>query len=145
VFTSILVPIDFSPCSDAALALARTHFPDASLRLLHVVAPGRLGAGPGDRMSSPLHAGEVVDSIEAELNAKLQQLAHPGDETGVLVGDPAERILWATEHWRPQLVLMGTHGRTGLAHLLVGSVAEEVVRKAHVPVLVTKHALQPTP
>lgn len=145
MFTDILIPVDFSPCSDAALTLARSRFPDASLRLLHVVAPRQIGAGPGARMDSPLHAGEVVDQVEAELNDRLRQLARPGDETGVLVGDPAERILWATEHWRPQLVLMGTHGRTGLAHLLVGSVAEEVVRKAHVPVLVTKASPTPAP
>lgn len=138
MFTQILIPMDFSPGSDAALALAREYFPDASVRLLHVVDPKRIGHGPGERMSSPLHAGEAVESAEEAIHAKLRQLTHPGDEAAVLVGDPADRILWATEHWKPQLVLMGTHGRTGLAHLLVGSVAEEVVRKSHVPVLVTK-------
>ena len=116
MFTQILIPLDFSPSSDAALALARERF-------------------PGD---SPLHAGEAVETAEAAMYERLKGLARPGDETAVLVGDPAERILWATDHWKPQLVLMGTHGRTGLAHLLVGSVAESVVRKAHVPVLVTK-------
>lgn len=136
MFTQILVPVDFSPSSDAALALAREHFPQATLRLLHVIDPRHIGAG--DRLASPLHAGEAVERAEAEMLEGLQRLTRPGDETAVLVGDPAERILWATEHWQPQLVLMGTHGRTGLAHLLVGSVAEEVVRKAHVPVLVTK-------
>lgn len=140
MFTHILVPVDFSPSSDAALALARNHFPDASLRLLHVLDLKR--SAPGDRLASPLHAGEVVENAEEQINARLQTLAQPNDQTAVLVGDPAERILWATEHWKPQLILMGTHGRTGLAHLLVGSVAEEVVRKAHVPVLVTKAAKQ---
>lgn len=75
---------------------------------------------------------------EAEAYQKLQRMALPSDELAVLIGDPAERFLWAAEHWDSNLVLMGTHGRTGLAHLLVGSVAEAVVRRAPVPVLVTK-------
>ncbi|MFN3429633.1 MAG: universal stress protein [Candidatus Sericytochromatia bacterium] len=133
MFTQILVPTDFSPSSDAALALARERFPGASLRLLHVLDPRRVGSG-----GSPIHAGEAVEDAEAAMHGKLKALAGPNDETAVLVGDPADRILWATDHWHPELVLMGTHGRTGLAHLLVGSVAEAVVRKAHVPVLVTK-------
>lgn len=138
MFTQILVPVDFSPCSDAALALARENFPDASVRLLHVVEPKRIGAGGGPRMLSPLHAGEEVEAAEEESDRRLRGLAGPGDETAVLVGEPAERILWAADHWKPQLILMGTHGRTGLAHFLVGSVAEEVVRHAQVPVLVVK-------
>lgn len=138
MFKQILVPLDFSPSSEAALDLARQRFPEACLRLLHVLEPKRLGSGPGNRMSSPLHAGELVERAEEEAHARLQALAAEGDETAVLIGEPAERILWAAGQWRAELVLMGTHGRKGLAHLLVGSVAEAVVRSAEVPVLVTK-------
>lgn len=138
MFTRILLPFDFSPCSEAALSLARRSFPDARLTLLNVIDPKRLGSRPGDMYTSPIHAGEEVEQAEAAMREKLAPLMQPGDEAAVLVGTPAERILWAAGHWHPELILMGTHGRTGLAHLLVGSVTEEVVRKAPMPVLVTK-------
>lgn len=139
MFKRILLPYDFSPSSEAALALARKHYPDAALKLLHVVDPKKLASRPNDHFTSPIHAGEQVDQAEEALRQRLVPLMQPGDEeAAVLIGTPADRILWAAEHWHPELILMGTHGRTGLAHLFVGSVTEEVVRKARVPVLVTK-------
>jgi nucleotide-binding universal stress UspA family protein len=61
-------------------------------------------------------------------------------EVFVRVGTPAEEILqFATEH-RPDVIVMGTHGRTGIRHLLAGSVTERIVRTSDVPVLTIRHA-----
>jgi hypothetical protein len=57
-------------------------------------------------------------------------------------GDPAEEILRVAEETKCDLIMIGTHGRTGLGRLLMGSVAEQVVRKAHCPVLTVKAPLQ---
>lgn len=121
----IAVPTDFSEASDRAVeygaALARQM--GASLYLLHVlkdhahyqVARARLGA-LADRLTRdvPRVALEVRD------------------------GDPAESIAEGAMHYGADLVVMATHGRTGLAHLLTGSVAERLIRIASCPVLVLR-------
>jgi len=60
-------------------------------------------------------------------------------EHKLLVGDPASAIVEAAEEENVDLIVLGTHGRTGLTRLLMGSVAENVVRKAKCPVLTVKH------
>ena len=70
--------------------------------------------------------------------AKSWQLAHHAIELRVLVGQPFERILKTAVQEHVALIVLGTHGRTGLAHLIMGSVAERVVRLAPCPVLTVK-------
>lgn len=142
--TRILVPTDFGPASDAALAWARdlTHAYAARLSLLHVVT---------DPRAIGLWTSEVYVPADPETQARLLREAKerleralPADEScrfGVTVeariGDVAETILEIAREQKVDLIVMGTHGRHGLAHLILGSVAERVLRNAPCPVLTT--------
>ena len=86
-------------------------------------------------LTSPVDAAEARRTLERTSLEQLQKLAQEDEECAV-VGQPAEAILEQAATWHPDLIVMGTHGRTGLAHFLNGSVAEEVVRNARLPVLV---------
>lgn len=132
MFKRILLPTDFSTSAEAALALARNHFPDATRLLLHVLDPKQLAQEIGTSVS----VGEKRYAIETASLTRLQSLAEPGEETAVRVGTAADIILEHADAWDADLIVMGTHGRTGLAHFLNGSVAERVVRFARRPVLI---------
>jgi nucleotide-binding universal stress UspA family protein len=126
----ILVPTDFSLCSLNALGqaeeLARTR--GAELMLLHVE---RVPVA-GSRMAEVTHA-----AAEAELARTTERLrAHGLEVRGILrMGAADEEILSVAETERADLLVMGTHGRKGVAHMVLGSVAERVVRGAPCPVL----------
>ncbi len=90
-----------------------------------------------------LYYGGEDEANREELRKSLLQVM-PADHTVpydhmLLVGDPATAIAQAAEREGADLIVMGTHGRTGLTRLLMGSVAEAVVRKARCPVLTVKH------
>jgi nucleotide-binding universal stress UspA family protein len=139
----ILVPTDFSSTSEAALDLAAElarRF-DASLTLFHVhQVPSYLY--PDGMMPVP---SRLLQDLEASVVAELTRLAERLEKEGLRVdlrhtiGSPAGEICHAAEELRVDLIVMGTHGRSGLSHMLLGSVAERVVQKAHCPVL-TVHA-----
>jgi nucleotide-binding universal stress UspA family protein len=134
---TILYTTDFSPLSEharqIACALARDY--GARLLVLHVVTPRVATLGGGTESTRPgayqEHIGELVRRLDAEGFP-------PGMETQVSAGDPATEILRLARDSKCDLIVMGTHGRTGLGRLLLGSVAEEVIRKATCPVLVVK-------
>ena len=134
---TILHPTDFSEHSTAALrlgcALARDH--GARLVLLHVVMPPTIVYGEGLLPPEP-------DSIFQEAREQLGRLEVPGAGLAIdrrcTEGDPVTEILRVAQEIRTDLIVMGTHGRTGLGRLLMGSVAEEVVRKAPCPVMTVK-------
>jgi nucleotide-binding universal stress UspA family protein len=139
---TILYPTDFSERAgfafDLACALARDH--GARLVVLHVIElPAPLGGDAG--MYVPVPAADWV-----VLREKLQQLRPaPGVavEHRLAEGDPAAEIVYAAGEVKADLVVMGTHGRTGLRRLLMGSVAEQVVREAPCPVLTAKAPPRP--
>jgi nucleotide-binding universal stress UspA family protein len=140
-FKTILVATDFSDASTLALEYGRVlgqRF-GAGLRVLHVVeTPPPLG--------SELHVPEVTSTTERAVGVAQRQLADSlaqltdNDVIGqILRGKAAKKIVeYAVDH-DVDIIVMGTHGRGGLAHLLMGSVAELVVRTAPCPVL-TVHA-----
>jgi nucleotide-binding universal stress UspA family protein len=135
----ILHPTDFSPSSDAALrlaaVLAKDH--DAQVVLLHVIEPppvGSSGAVPAPPPGLPPSRAEV----EQRLSALAATLPGLRTECRVAEGPAADAILEAAQETGCDVIVMGTHGRTGLARLLVGSVAEKVVRRAPCPVLTVK-------
>lgn len=132
MFERILVPTDFSASADAALALARAHFPEAARLLLHVLDPKRIAS----EVNSSVSTKEERETMEAEILARLEAMARPGEESVVRVGTAAHTIVAHAHDWGADLIVMGTHGRTGLAHFLNGSVAEMVVRHARGPVLI---------
>jgi nucleotide-binding universal stress UspA family protein len=138
-FRRILVPYDFSTHSTKALqTAARLLAPGGRLLVLNVVAPVlpvSSAATPG--VVSFITADELVAKGHREL-ARVIAKAIPAKLRGrverkVVVGDPHLRIL--AEARRADLIVMPTAGRTGFAHLLIGSVAEKVVRHSPIPVL----------
>jgi nucleotide-binding universal stress UspA family protein len=147
--TKILVPVDFSAHSDRALRYATTlaHRLGAKLALLHVVEdPFVTGA-----WSSEVYVPNVPELLDNLIKGAERQLAtlkasaatHGlAAETAVITGRPAHTIVEHAKDGDFDLIVMGTHGRTGLSHVVMGSVAERVVQKAHCPVL-TMRAVEP--
>jgi len=142
----VLVPTDFSAASDEALEYARTLAEgfDASLYLLHVVEDFSLNGGLISEsylgVSPEARATAVADARERlahRITRRDRELLHARSE--IIVGATADTIADYAESLRIDLIVMGTHGRTGFAHILIGSVAETVVRTAPCPVL-TVHA-----
>jgi universal stress protein A len=140
LFRRILVPHDFSPQATVALkaaaSLAREH--DGTLTVLHVIVPFYVPADvpfglAADTMPSPVSFIPAQrEQLERVVTKALGKDA-PGLTYRIDVGDAAQCILDAAR--RADSIVMSTHGRSGLTHLLIGSVAEKVVRHATVPVL----------
>jgi nucleotide-binding universal stress UspA family protein len=139
----ILCPLDFSPFSRHALAqgvaLAREF--GAEISALHVFAlsPVVQTVPAGGYMGiDPL---SLSASRRAALTAELREFTYEVDAGGVVMhagvdeGDPVDVIVKAAADWPADLIVMGTHGRTGLGRLLLGSVTERVLRRATCPVL----------
>jgi nucleotide-binding universal stress UspA family protein len=142
----ILVPTDFGEAADAALtyaqALARNF--GASIDVLHVV----------EDASARMFAGEVYVAVPPTLQQDIENMARKQLDQRVIDNDPKPISMqpvvvasnapaltivnYATE-MNIDLIVMGTHGRGPMAHLLMGSVAERVVRMARCPVLVVRH------
>jgi nucleotide-binding universal stress UspA family protein len=142
--TRILCPTDFSPSAKAALDVAATlaaRF-EASIDVLHVWSPQVLVAFDAALVPSAEETTALVESLHAKLDGALAHVARPRRflRRHLVQGAPAEEILSFAQRERSELVVMGTHGRTGLAHVVLGSVAERLVRKASVPVLTTHAA-----
>ena len=161
-FTHILVPTDFSEPARQALryALEEAALHHAKVTLLHVQPPhtgtevyviagaprtdvgfdpaleGRLGASP------PPQPTVILQDRDEETLTRLRDLMldgfHGAWEVEVATGPPAETIVRVAHVRGADLIVMGTHGRTGLPHVLLGSVAEKVVRLAPCPVLTVK-------
>jgi len=133
---TLLHPTDFSEPSQCAFqlacALARDH--KARLLLLHVVTRPLLVYGEGFIPDDPR---ELFEEARVRL-ARLDPGSGLFAERRVEEGNPVEEILHVAEESHCGMIVMGTHGRTGLARLLMGSVAEQVVRKALFPVLTVK-------
>lgn len=142
-FKKILCPVDFSDGAREALRVAAelARASSASLVVVHVADPLPWSMRD-DFQLAPSMIQDLVDSEQAEL-ARWQQLAKEFGAREVasryLTGTPWDQIATlAKKDPTIDLVVMGTHGRTGLAHALLGSVAEKVVRHAPCPVLVVR-------
>ena len=137
----ILVPIDFSDCATKALQyaipLAKEH--QAALTLLYVVPPPYAVGEYGGIDYAQLQADMRVsgDKELAKLAVDEVRGAVPID-TLVRVGSPAVEIVEAARRLDADAIVISTHGRTGLKHVLLGSVVENVVRRAPCPVLVVR-------
>lgn len=139
-FKTILFTTDFSPASrtafEVASALARDY--KARMIVLHVIEPARAGFS-----EYAAYIGPEEDTGAAM--AKLQAIKAPSPtvtiEYRLLEGDPATVVTETAAEVGADLVVMGTHGRTGFSRLIMGSVAEEVLRKAPCPVLTVRGAV----
>ena len=142
----ILAPTDFSAASDAALDYARTlaeRF-GAHVHLLHVLEEPFVGGG----VASDALVTEAPAVRAALLRAAQERLAHRVTQRDreqlhmtaeVVFGTAAQAILDNVRRNGDDLIVMGTHGRTGMAHVVLGSVAEHVVRAAPCPVLTVRY------
>jgi len=135
----IVVPTDFSEFSDEAFvyAIRLAGVYGSTLHVVHVVAS-----------TFSLDDAQAVHlSKVQEVRERLNQLL-PGDGSSlqihrhVLEGSAASEIVNFAKQFQADLIVMGTHGRTGVTHLLMGSVAEKVVRQAICPVLVVRPRLE---
>jgi nucleotide-binding universal stress UspA family protein len=147
-FKKILVPIDFSRHSERAARLAaelaKTF--DAQLTLLHVYSIPTYPLPEGYVIASPETVAELMEKISSTLKeAKARMLAHgaPRVDTLLAEGSAFAEIVRIARDKEHDLIVMGTHGRTGLKHALMGSVAEKVVRKARCPVLTVRDPEHP--
>lgn len=125
----VLFPTDFSPASESAGRTAAEfarHF-GATLHIVHVVPP----------VTDPTSAPRKMLDVVARLGGDLPVVSE------ILSGQPARRIAAYAKQAGIDLIVMGTHGRTGVSHLLLGSVAEAVVRRSACRVLTVPAALAP--
>ena len=139
-YRSIVVPTDFSPASEAALKHAIGLAPqlDCDLHVVHVWQLPVYTVPDGYFMLGAEATGRLVEGLEkslADLKAK-----HSGPElqikTYLREGAPDIEVHRLVEELGAGLVVMGTHGRKGIAHALLGSIAEKIVRTSKVPVMV---------
>lgn len=134
---AVVVPVDFSEDSlaavDTAIQVAKSK---AAVHVIHVLPE-----------LSPLEPGEVWETIDAKsrtehasraMQKRLGDPKYEGVQIKILFGDPGHAIARYAEDLNADLIVLPSHGRTGLAHLLIGSVAERVVRLAHCAVLVLR-------
>lgn len=137
---TILLPTDLSASAESALGAAFSLARDYHARLivLHVASYG--SAVPYSEFETML---KDSSGYRRELEDQLRQCQKPAcnAEFRVEEGDPAEQILRIAQETRCDLIVMGTHGRTGLRRLLMGSVAEKTLRNASCPVLLVKHSM----
>ncbi|WP_267639808.1 universal stress protein [Haloarchaeobius amylolyticus] len=139
---TVLVAIDGSPLGDRALAYALDLYPDAAITVLHVVDPVEAvylaeAKGPSEGRSyveaAREHGAELCDRAEAV--AADRGIAV---DTAVETGNPAREILRFIDANDVDAVVMGSHGRSGLSRVFLGSVAETVLRRSPVPVTVVR-------
>lgn len=152
MFTRILVPTDFSEPSDAALTCARelaTRF-RASLHLIHVIEDA-IVTGPFATDAYVPESPQMTATLRAEAQRHLNERtaeamrSHLHATSEVRNGTVAPTIVAAASELAIDLIVMGTRGRTGMAHAVMGSVAERVVRMATCPVLTVHAAPQSIP
>jgi nucleotide-binding universal stress UspA family protein len=125
-----LVPVDFSPSSDRALdyALALAQKLQARLLLFHVL------------FAHPYPMPEIENEAEQAMQAAVQRVHDAGlaGESSMIYGNPWQEIVALAKAKQVDLIIMGTHGRTVLRYIVLGSVAEQVVRRAPCSVLVVR-------
>ena len=146
MYKRILIPIDGSPTSDRALqeALGLARQQNAQLKLVHVVEEVHFLD-----IESSINYAELLETMRNSGNEILKQAQTVIQQAGMaaeikLLEASGERvasvIVTEAERWAADLIVIGTHGRSGFSRLLFGSVAEGVVRTAQVPVLLIRGA-----
>jgi nucleotide-binding universal stress UspA family protein len=136
LFRNILCPIDFDANSPAALEFGAQIASETGARIciLHVV--------PWTVAAVPIDASQVLAELKQSATERLQQLAedklHKRIAFEIVVtvaSDPGAEVIRVANELKANVIIMATHGRKGLSHLVLGSVAERVVREAPCPVL----------
>jgi len=138
----LLVPVDGSDQAREAAEFAIEEFPGSTLTLLHVINPA--DAGYSVQASVPTFSEEWYERQKEQAEERFEEIEGQANERdidveGVIeVGKPTHTIVeYAEEHDVDQIV-MGSHGRSGVSRILLGSVAETVVRRSPVPITVVR-------
>jgi nucleotide-binding universal stress UspA family protein len=140
----ILVPVDFSRHSQEAtqMALGLAERFGASVKLVHVYQPLDYGLPDGFLSYAPLQLNELISALEKHLEKTQQETRAAAGSTTVtstlLHGAISSEITRCAKDEHFDLIVMGTHGRTGIGHVMLGSVAEKVLRTAPCPVLTVR-------
>ncbi|NHN41276.1 universal stress protein [Halorubellus sp. JP-L1] len=138
----VLVAYDDSPQAEQALSFAREAFPDADLTLLTVIDPA--DAGSRRRLSLPPLGDEWLERAREDarehLTAAVDRVEDPDRsvQTAIEIGRPTNAVVDYADAHDVDHVVMGSHGRSGVTRILLGSVAESVIRRSPVPVTVTR-------
>jgi nucleotide-binding universal stress UspA family protein len=142
--TSVLVPMTYGPLSETALRHALETSPDAELTALHVVdfrssdlGPGGWGDTPNEWDDWLADAREHADALFDDARAVAAEYDRE-ITTETTVGEDASSIVAYAEEHDPDVVVIGSHDRSAPARFLLGSVAETVVRRSPVPVVLVK-------
>jgi len=142
---SILLPTDFSECASYALSYAASLARDAGAAIVcvHVVESVMPTVGYTG-ITEPLPVSDISDQLEDSATRELPKIADSEECAGLEIeeviahGDPASEIVRVARERGVDLIVISSHGRTGLGRILFGSTAEAVVRHASCPVLVVK-------
>ncbi len=139
----VLVPVDDSDRAMNALEFVLENYPDASITALHVINPSTFPAGGFESGITT-----DLDSIRKNKRNQAEQLLETfreraadrgvGIETAIVTGKPTKRIVDYAEDNDADVITIGSHGRTGASRVLLGSVAEAVVRRSPIPVTVVR-------
>ncbi len=142
--SQILVAYDFSECSELALQHALNLALDKEEREFHFLVALDPHKGLGlraDEVVNYEYAQEVQELAQERISTALNNLKRAGEVTlliHVRIGDPKKLILELAEEIGASLIILGSHGRTGVKRLVMGSVSEKVVREAQCPVTVAR-------
>lgn len=138
----ILVPVDGSPLSSRAVERVARNHPDADVIVLHVIDPvGALYEAEAGGVRAAEHWYDRARASAEQICADAAAVAADHDcavTTVVETGHPARTILDAVDERDVDHVVMGSHGRRGVSRLVLGSVAERVVRQCPVPVTIVR-------
>lgn len=141
----IVCAIDFSDSSDRALehALGMAQRFGGKVVAVHAWQLPVYAVPDGVAVFGPEVVAEITDGLQKQLSKTLEKFRRPGVtlEGKLVAGSPVESVLEAAKELDAEMVVIGTHGRTGVARLVIGSVAERLVRLATIPVVVvpSKH------
>lgn len=133
----VLVPTDFSEPSYEAIAVAKEYVDDLSaVKLVHVLSP--LHPADPAALWNTLSDDDRKQKVKEFLLTKLSDAGYDGIQVEVCVGDPGTEIADYAKAAGADLIVMPSHGHTGISRILMGSVAERVMRLSTCPVLVLK-------
>ena len=146
MYQRILVPIDGSPTSNQGLdeAIKLSKLTGGSLRLIHIVDPLTFATG---FESYAVYAGDLIPRMEEAGKQILDQGKARAQASGVkvdsllfdgLAARVSETVIEQAKDWGADLIVIGTHGRRGVGRFVMGSDAEQILRLAHVPVLLVR-------
>ncbi|WP_227353582.1 universal stress protein [Haladaptatus salinisoli] len=138
----ILVPIDGSEQSEKALEYVLTEFPDGDITVINVIDP--IDVGYTSTVGMPGYSEEWYEESKESAEALFEDAQETAAEYGATLstttelGRPAQAIVEYAEENDFDQIIMGSHGRSGVSRILLGSVAETVVRRSPMPVTVVR-------